>query len=266
MQSNYINCYCTASIPSPNFMLLSLPQPPLLDSTWLAGYHFLFFLICVFLIVRKAIRGRQPLFLVLPFPPRYRQEWFPVLLLLVHLFTEKLKSRRVREERKPAGISLHLSLLCQFLSPPSLSFLILSDRTFPGSYILFYHSLHPYPSPVLSSSLILFALSLQDFLSLFICTLSFFLCFLIWSLSFTAQVRAHQCCCVAQNKLPFTLTWIKRVALKILGTKELMDFKCINAYCNIQKTLYLFFMGSFFSNMVQGITEKYFLSMKKPNV
>lgn len=157
-----------------------------------------FYKICMFLVSgRQSEEDRR--FLVLLSPLRDRQEWFPVLLLLLHLLTEKIKSRIVQEERKPLGISLHLSLLCQFLPPPSLSCLILSGWTFPGSYILFYHSLRPSPSPVLSFSLILFALTLQEFLSLFISTLSFFLCFLIWSLSFTAQVQAHQCCCVAQN-------------------------------------------------------------------
>lgn len=183
---------------------------------------------CFLVSGRQSEEDRR--FLVLLSPLRDRQEWFPVLLLLLHLLTEKIKSRIVQEERKPLGISLHLSLLCQFLPPPSLSCLILSGWTFPGSYILFYHSLRPSPSPVLSFSLILFALTLQEFLSLFISTLSFFLCFLIWSLSFTAQVQAHQCCCVAQNKLPFTLNWIKHVVLKLLAMKELMDFKCIHAF------------------------------------
>lgn len=130
---------------------------------------------------------------------RDRQEWFPVLL-----FSEKIK-RILLEERKPLGISLSV-----FRSGVSFCLLLHSLVSFsqaellPGSYILFYHSLCPYPFLVLSSSLILFALILQEFLSLFTSFPSFFLCFRISV--FIAHVQAILCCRIARNKLPLILS------------------------------------------------------------
>lgn len=114
-----------------------------------------------------------------------------------------------RRKETPWVFTLYLSLMCRFLPPLLLPHLILSGGTFPGSYILFYHTLGPHPFLVLCSSLILFALTPQEFLSLFISFPGFVLCFLISSLFstlFTANVRANQCCCIARNKLPFFLT------------------------------------------------------------
>ncbi len=61
-----------------------------------------------------------------------------------------------RRKETPWDFTLYLTPACRFLTPSSLSCLILSGWTFSRSYILFYHFLHPYPFLVLSSSLILF--------------------------------------------------------------------------------------------------------------
>ncbi len=111
--------------------------------------------------VREAIRGRWLCRRLLPSPQRDRQEWFPVLLLLL-LLTEKIKLRILLEERRPLGISLsfaHVSVSASSFTLLSHSLRLNLSRVlysllsfspplpFP-SFVLFSHSLCLYSTRV----------------------------------------------------------------------------------------------------------------------